>query len=109
MGKGRTRRHRGSPGAAGRGGRMSRRNDDYEDEIREHIEMEFRDNIDRGMPPGEAGRAANRTFGNTAVVRQKLREGGPLYWFETLLQDVRYGFRLLIRSPLLSAAIVLTL
>src|SRR5205807_5207743 len=66
-------------------------------------------NIDRGMRPGEARRAANRTFGNTAVVQQKLREGGPLYWFETLLQDVRYGLRLRIRSPLLSAAIVLTL
>src|SRR5258708_35028515 len=88
---------------------MSSSNEEYEEEIREHIEMEVRDNIERGMAPDEARRAANRTFGNTGVVRQKLREGGPWNWIETLLQDVRYGLRLLTRSPLLSGAIVLTL
>ncbi|HYW48612.1 MAG TPA: ADOP family duplicated permease [Bryobacteraceae bacterium] len=88
---------------------MSRTNDEYEEEIREHIEMEVRDNLERGMTPAEARRAAARTFGNPGVVRQKLREGGPWYWLETLLKDVRYGLRLLIRSPLLSCATVLTL
>ena len=36
---------------------MSRRQDDYDEEIREHIEIETRENIERGMPPEEARRA----------------------------------------------------
>jgi predicted permease len=85
------------------------RQDEYDEELREHIEIETRENIERGMPPNEARLAAIRTFGNAGVVRQKLREGGPFYWFETLLQDIRYGLRLVKRSPLLAFATVLTL
>ena len=88
---------------------MNRRRDDFEDEIREHIEMETLENIERGMSPDEARRAALRTFGNVGVVRERLREGSPLYWLETLWQDIRFGFRLLVQSPLLSLSIVLTL
>ena len=86
-----------------------RRDGEYDEEIREHIETEVRENLERGMAPGEARRAAERAFGNTAVVRQNLREGGPFYWLDTLRQDVRYGARLLKRSPLLAGATVLTL
>jgi predicted permease len=88
---------------------MSRRQDEYDEELREHIEIETRENIERGMPPNEARLAAIRTFGNSGVVRQQLREGGPFYWSGTLLQDVRYGLRLIKRSPLLAFATVLTL
>ncbi len=88
---------------------MSRRQDEYDEELREHIEIETRENIERGMPPNEARLAAIRTFGNPGVVRQQLREGGPFYWIETLLQDIRYGLRLVKRSPLLAFATVLTL
>jgi len=59
---------------------MSRRQDDYDEEIREHIEIETGENIARGMLPDDARRAAVRGFGNTAVVRQRLWEGSPLYW-----------------------------
>ena len=88
---------------------MSSRQDDYDEEIREHIEIETRDNIARGMPPDDARRAAIRAFGNAAVVRQRLWEGGPLCWLDTMLQDIQYGLRLLRQSPLLSGSIVLTL
>jgi len=85
------------------------RQDEYDEELRAHIEIETAENIERGMPPDEARRAAMRAFGNTGVVRQQLREGGPYYWMETLVEDVRYGLRCLKRSPLLACATVLTL
>jgi len=88
---------------------MSRRDDDYDEELREHIEIETRENIERGMAPDVARQAALRSFGNPAVVRQQLRESGPFHWLDTLLQDVRYGLRLLKRSPLVACATVLTL
>jgi predicted permease len=85
------------------------RQDDYDEELREHIEIETRENIGRGLPPDEARRAAIRTFGNSTAIRQDLREGGTFYWLDTLIQDLQYGLRLIRRSPLLSCATVLTL
>jgi predicted permease len=88
---------------------MNRRDGDYDEELREHIEMETRENIARGMPASEARQAALRTFGNVTSVREQLREGGPLFWLETVLQDIRYALRHLKRSPLIAGATALTL
>ena len=88
---------------------LGRRDGDLNDEIREHIEIETRENIARGMTPEAARRDAERAFGNTGVTRELVREAKPLYWLDTLAQDVRYGLRQLSRKPLLSLTIVLTL
>jgi predicted permease len=82
---------------------------DYREELDAHLEMEVRENLDRGMSPHEARQAALRTFGNALAVRQKLAEARPLHFWQTLSQDVRYGTRLLKRSPALTATIVFTL
>ncbi|HEY7499323.1 MAG TPA: ABC transporter permease [Vicinamibacterales bacterium] len=88
---------------------LGRGDRDYREELEAHLEMEVRENLDRGMSPNEARHAALRTFGNTLAVRQKLAEGRPLHVWETLSQDLRYGARLLKRSPGMTAAIVVTL
>ncbi len=88
---------------------FGRRDDDLRNEIQEHIEMETRENIARGMTEEAARRAAERTFGNSGVTRELVREGKPLFWLDTLWQDVRYGVRQLARSPLLTAIILVTL
>jgi hypothetical protein len=67
---------------------------DLDRDIREHIETETRDNIDRGMSPQEARYAALRKFGNVARVKEDAREVWSLVWLEQLLQDVRYGMRM---------------
>jgi len=43
---------------------------DYREELDAHLEMEVRENLDRGMSPQEAREAALRTFGNVLAVRQ---------------------------------------
>jgi predicted permease len=88
---------------------LGRRDSDLNDEIREHIAIETRENIARGMAPDDARRAAERAFGNAGVTRELVREAKPLYWLDTLAQDVRYGLRQLRRKPLLSLTIIITL
>src|SRR5882672_12311171 len=105
----------GSGGSAGatRGGAgmrwFGRRDRDYREELEAHIEMEVRENLERGMAPDAARQAALRTFGNALAVRERLQEARPLHWWDVLLRDVRYGTRLLMRTPGLTATVVLTL
>jgi predicted permease len=88
---------------------FGRRDRDYRDELEYHIAMEVRENLERGMAPEAARQAALKTFGNPLAVREQLQEARPLHFWETFSRDVRYGARLLMRSPGLTVTIVLTL
>jgi predicted permease len=79
------------------------------EDIRDHIERETQDNIDRGMAPEEAQYAALRKFGNVARAQEQTWEVWSVTWFEQLLQDLRYGARTLLRSPGLTVAAVLAI
>lgn len=53
--------------------RRKRMLDELDQDIREHIEMETQDNIDRGLSPEEARYAAIRRFGNVTWVKEETR------------------------------------
>ena len=83
--------------------------DDLEQDIREHIDMETRDNIDRGMSPDEARYAALRKFGNVTRVQEETREVWTIVWLEQLVQDIHYGIRTLRKNPGFAVIAILTL
>jgi predicted permease len=79
--------------------RRKRMMEDLDQDIRDHIEMETQENIDRGMPPEEARYAALRKFGNVTRAKEETREVCSSTWLEQLLQDIRFGVRTLGKNP----------
>jgi predicted permease len=89
--------------------RRNRFDRELDEEMRFHLEMKTQENLESGISPEDARYAAPRRFGNTTRLKEISRETWGLVWLESLGQDLRYGFRMLRRSPAVTAAAVLSL
>ena len=89
--------------------RRKRMLEDLNQDIRDHIETETQENVERGLSPEEAHCAAMRKFGNVTRVAEETRAVWSFIWIEQLLQDVSYGVRALRKNPGFAMVIVLTL
>jgi predicted permease len=79
--------------------RRKRMMEDLDQDIRDHIEIETQENLDRGMPPEEARYAALRKFGNATRAREETWAVWSSVWLEQFLQDIRFGARTLRKNP----------
>jgi predicted permease len=82
-------------GAFFRKGTMDR---DLEEEIDSHIRMATEENLRAGMAPEEARRKAMVRFGGVEQAKEQQRQSRGLPWLDTVLQDLRYTWRTLLRD-----------
>jgi putative ABC transport system permease protein len=89
-----------------RKGRLER---EMDEEMRFHLEMQIEQNLAAGMAREEARHAAQRQFGNQTWLKEVSREMWSLKFIEMMIQDLRYGARVLMKNPGFTLLAVLTL
>src|ERR1043165_5332884 len=82
---------------------------DIDREMRSHVDLHTEANIRAGMSPAKARDEAWRSFGNRNRALDEAYDvkGGGM--FETVMQDVRYGARMLAKHKAFTAIAVITL
>jgi putative ABC transport system permease protein len=86
--------------------RSSRIDATLAEEMQFHLDRETEANIARGMSPAAARRAAQLTFGSVDVAQETSRDDRPGALLRQMTWDVRYGVRLLRKSPVFGFSVI---
>jgi len=87
----------------------SHREQEFAQELESHLALHIEDNLRAGMSPEEARRVALVKLGGVAQVQELQREQRGLPMLETLLQDLRYGMRMLQKHKGFTFIAIMTL
>ena len=89
--------------------RRRHKDEELDAEIRSHLNEAIHDRIERGESPDEARVNALREFGNVGLVKEVTREMWGWATLKQMVQDLRFGLRMLWKNPGFSLVAILTL
>jgi putative ABC transport system permease protein len=82
---------------------------EMDEELRAHFERQVEKHLKAGLTREEAVRRARLEFGGQEQLKEECRDARGVNLIETLLQDIRYGLRVLGRTPVITSVAILSL
>jgi len=82
---------------------------ELDEELRGHVEQKTQQYIAQGMPQQEARRAALLEMGGLEKRNEECRDARQVHWLENFVRDIRFGFRMLCKSPGVTVVVVIAL
>jgi hypothetical protein len=79
--------------------RWAQADQELDDELRDHLERATDEYVAKGMAPEESRRRARLDLGGIEQTKEKCRDARRVNWIQDLNRDLRFGFRILRKSP----------